>query len=89
MSRVSQLINKELNKRKLSKQALSRAAGLSDSVVTKIVNDNLKISVDICVRVGLALSISANDLFDARVADEQDELELKSKQAYDDVSRLA
>ncbi len=89
MSRVSQLLSKELAKHNLSRQALSRAAGVSDSIITKIMNDNLKMSVDICIRVALALSISVDDLFDARIDDEKDELEFKSKQSYDDVRKLS
>jgi transcriptional regulator with XRE-family HTH domain len=89
MSRVSQLLSKELKKYNLSRQALSRAAGVSDSIVTKVMNDNVKLSVDNCIRIALALSISIEGLFDARVADERDDLEFKSKQTYDDVTRLA
>ena len=88
MSRVSQLLNKELKKHNLSRQALSRAAGVSDSIVTKVMNDNVKLSVDNCIRIALALSISVDELFDARIDDERDELEFKSKQTYEDVSKL-
>ena len=57
MSKVIKILEEELTNNRLSRQGLARASGLSDSTVTKIMNDNLKASVDACARIAIALSL--------------------------------
>lgn len=88
MSRTSKLIEKTLSDNSLSRQALARAAVISDSIITKIINNHQKISVENCIRIGLALAISPMVLFNARVADEIDELEKKLDEDYSYIRQL-
>ena len=88
MSKVIKILEQELTDNSLSRQGLARAAGLSDSTVTKIMNDNLKISVDTCARIAIALSLDPLELLKARVDDEIDELSAKINYAYNDARRV-
>lgn len=67
----------------------SEIGGVSDSIVTKIMNDNLKVSVDVCARVALALSIDPAVLLRVRFDDERKELEYKLKEGYNDVRKVS
>ena len=88
MSKVIKILEEELTNNRLSRQGLARASGLSDSTVTKIMNDNLKISVDTCARIAIALSLDPLELLKARVDDEIDELSAKINYAYNDARRV-
>lgn len=88
MSKLSKILEQELAKHRLSRQGLARSAGLSDSIVTKIMNDNLKVSVDACARIAIALSIDPFYLLQARVDDEMKELGAKLSEGYEDVRKV-
>ena len=88
MSKVIKILEQELTDNSLSRQGLARASVLSDSTVTKIMNDNLKISVDTCARIAIALSLDPLELLKARVDDEIDELSAKINYAYNDARRV-
>jgi len=88
MSKLSKILEQELAKHKLSRQGLARSAGLSDSIVTKIMNDNLKVSVDACARIAIALSLDPFYLLQARVDDEMKELQAKLSEGYEDVRKI-
>lgn len=88
MSKVIKILEQELTNNRLSRQGLARAAGLSDSTVTKIMNDNLKASVDACARIAIALSLDAFYLLQARVDDEMKELQMRLNEGYEDVRKV-
>ena len=88
MSKLSKILEQELRKHGLSRQGLARSAGLSDSIVTKIMNDNLKVSVDACARIAIALSLDPFYLLQARVDDEMKELQTKLSEGYEDVRKI-
>lgn len=88
MSKVSKILEQEIEKHRLSRQGLARAAGLSDGIVTKIMNDNLKISVDVCARIAIALSIDPFYLLQARIDDEMKELAMRLNEGHEDVRKV-
>jgi len=88
MSKVIKILEEELTNNRLSRQGLARASGLSDSTVTKIMNDNLKASVDACARIAIALSLDPFYLLQARVDDEMKELREKLSEGYVDARRV-
>ena len=91
MSRISILLENILNEHKISRWALANAAGASDSTITKIMNDNVIISVNLCIRIGIALSLPPIELLNARIEDEKDELNHKmtaSKGEIEGIKRL-
>lgn len=88
MSKLSKILEQELSKRNLSRYALAKNTNLSESILSKIINDNLKISVDSCARIAIALSLDPFYLLQARVDDEMKELGNKLSEGYEDVRKV-
>lgn len=88
MSKLSKILEQELLKRNLSRYALAKNTNLSESNLSKIINDNLKISVDSCARIAIALSLDPFYLLQARVDDEMKELAMKLNEGYEDVRKV-
>lgn len=88
MSKLSKILEQELLKRNVSRYVLAKNTNLSESILSKIINDNLKISVDSCARIAIALSLDPFYLLQARVDDEMKELGMKLSEGYEDVRKV-